>query len=79
MPAQPLDTPRAASPTRRVVVVALGLAVAFVLVRLVLAASLGGFAVASDDFVDPARTSPARGLRRREWFRGHYRDFCKIN
>ena len=46
-------------PARRVVVLALGLAVAFVLVRLALAASLGGFAVASDDFVDPARTPDA--------------------
>ena len=41
---------------RRAVLAAVALVVAFVLVRLLLAASLGGFAVASDDFVDPART-----------------------
>lgn len=59
MPAEPLAAPGPAVPARRVVLAALGLAVAFVLVRLALAASLGGFAVASDDFVDPARTPDA--------------------
>lgn len=41
---------------RRAVLVALALVVGFVLVRLALAASLAGFAVAGDDFVDPAGT-----------------------
>ncbi|HST65461.1 MAG TPA: hypothetical protein VLM05_09765 [Mycobacteriales bacterium] len=39
--------------------VALALVVGFVLVRLVVATPLAGFPVASDDFVDPARTPDA--------------------
>jgi len=39
-----------------VIFVALVLLVGFVLARLALATSLGGFLVAADDFVDPART-----------------------
>jgi hypothetical protein len=42
-----------------VILVALALVTGFVLVRLALAASLGGFAVAGAQFVDPARTPDA--------------------
>ena len=53
----PLLVPsRPAVSARSVVVVALALVVGFVLVRLVLATSIGGFAVAGDRFVDPALT-----------------------
>lgn len=47
---------------RRAVLLALALVVGFVLLRLALAVPLGGFAVASDDFVDPARTPDALPL-----------------
>jgi hypothetical protein len=56
VPGQPRALLGPAVSVRRAVLVALALIVGFVLVRLALAASLGGFAVASDDFVDPART-----------------------
>jgi hypothetical protein len=48
--------PRPAVSARQVVLVALALVVGFVLVRLVLATSIAGFAVAGDRFVDPALT-----------------------
>jgi hypothetical protein len=48
--------PRPAVSARSAVLVALALIVGFVLVRLLLATSLAGFPVASDEFVDPART-----------------------
>lgn len=51
-----MRVPRPPVSTRAVIVAGLALVVGFVLVRLLLATSLGGFAVASDDFVDPART-----------------------
>ena len=53
----PLLVPsRPAVSARSVVVLAVALVVGFVLVRLVLATSIGGFAVAGDRFVDPALT-----------------------
>jgi hypothetical protein len=51
-----LVPPRPAVSGRSVVAVALALVVGFVLVRLVLATSVAGFAVAGDRFVDPALT-----------------------
>jgi hypothetical protein len=53
----PLLVPsRPAVSARSVVVLAVALVVGFVLVRLVLATSIAGFAVAGDRFVDPALT-----------------------
>ena len=53
----PLLVPsRPAVSARSAVVVALALVVGFVLIRLVLATSIAGFAVAGDRFVDPALT-----------------------
>ncbi len=51
-----MRVPRLPVSTRAVIIVTLALIVGFVLARLALAASLGGFAVASDDFVDPGLT-----------------------
>ena len=51
-----LAPPRPAVSARWVVLVAFALIVGFVLVRLVLATSIAGFAVAGDRFVDPALT-----------------------
>ena len=56
MPGRPFRPPASA---RAVIYVALALVAGFVLVRLALAASLGGFAVASTQFVDPAGTPDA--------------------
>jgi hypothetical protein len=54
-----LLAPRRALSARGVIGVALVAVVLFVMARLTLSTSLGGFAVASDDFVDPARTPDA--------------------